>query len=228
MKNKICSIVIAEDHEIVRQGIKNLLALEDDIIIIGEAQNGQEAIELAKKLNPDVMILDISMPVLNGLDAGKLIQKMNPHIKIIILSAYFDDGYIQQVAKLKFYGYITKKCSPQILINAIKNVHSMRRYFSPEVLSRYNVLHKLKINNDGIAKNSVSSLSSRETQVLQLIAESHANKQIAVLLDISIKTVEKHRQNIMNKLEIHDTAGLTRYAMNEGILENTHLVSVSK
>ena len=216
-KNKT-TIVIAEDHPIVRQGIKNLLAYEEEMVIVGEASNGQEAIALAKELHPMVMVIDISMPILNGLNAARQIQKINPNIKIIILSAYYDDSYILQVSKLNFYGYVTKKCTPQVLINAIKNIHTMERYFSPEVLDRYNVLNKMKIDNEGITKTFVLKLTNRERQVLQLIAEGHANKQIASLLDISIKTVEKHRQNIMNKLKIHDTAGLTRYAISEGII----------
>lgn len=220
MNNQKTTIVIVEDHEIVREGIKNLLALENDMLIVGEAKNGQEAIAIAKELNPMVMIMDIGMPILNGIDAAMQIQKIAPKIKIIIHSAYYDDGYILKVSSLGIYGFITKKCSPLLLIEAIRNINSVEHFYSPEVLGRSNVIHASKIDNRGSVKDLIVKLSSREKQVLQLIAEGQANKQIANQLDISIKTVEKHRQNLMNKLMIHDTAGLTRYAISEGIIEN--------
>ena len=221
MTQKKTTIVIAEDHEIVRQGVKNLLEMEENFEIIGEATNGQEAIELAKTLQPMVMIIDIGMPILNGIDAAKQIQKANPDIKIIILSAYYDDGYILKVSSLGVYGYLTKKCSPQLLIDAVRAIDTAKHFYSPEIESRMNNIQVTKIDNQGVSKVVEAALSAREKQVLQLVAEGQANKQMADSLNISIKTIEKHRQNLMNKLMIHDTAGLTRYAISEGIIESS-------
>lgn len=221
MTQQRTTIVIAEDHEIVRQGIINLLEIEDDIEIIGQASNGQEAVELANKLQPMVMIIDVGMPVLNGIEAANQIQKNNPNIKIIILSAYYDDSSVMKVFSLDLYGYLTKKCSPLLLLAAIRGISTLKHYYSPEILGRIKNIQITKIDKNGVAKTIDNDLTTREKQVLQLVAEGLANKQMAENLNISIKTVEKHRQHLMNKLCIHDTAGLTRYAIAEGIIENS-------
>jgi len=220
MKEKI-TVLLVEDHEIVRKGLMALLALEENICVIAEAQNGMDAVKIAQKVRPMIILMDIAMPILNGIEATKQILKDSPRSKIIILSAYADDNYIEKAMKIGARGFLVKQCSPDLLAQAIRDVNDGEYVFSPLVENRLEQLNQDVINNDGVVKKKKSSLSSRESQVLQLIAEGMSNKIIAHTLKISIKTVDKHRQNLMKKLFIHDTAGLTRYAITEGIIENS-------
>jgi DNA-binding NarL/FixJ family response regulator len=214
-------VMIAEDHMVVRQGLKALLEEEGDIRIVGEAENGRVAVEMAHRLRPDVIIMDIAMPLLNGLEATRQILKAHPQTRIILLSAYKDDAYIEQATALGAVGYLIKQTSLDALAKVIREVHRGRVFFSPAVAKH--LIHpeqRLPIREDLIRKK-VAHLTSRETEVLQLVAEGQANKQVAGSLGISIKTVEKHRQHLMDKLAIHDTAGLTRYAISAGIIESS-------
>lgn len=218
---KIIPIVLADDHMIVRQGLKTLLEAEGDIKVIGEAENGRIAVELAHKLRPAVIIMDIAMPLLNGLEATRQILKALPATKIILLSAHRDDAYIDQATELGAVGYLIKQTSLATLAQVIREVHRGRVFFSPSVAK--NLHHpdqRLPIREE-LLKKKISHLTSREVEILQLIAEGQANKQIAAELKISIKTVEKHRQHLMEKLNIHDTAGLTRHAISAGIIESS-------
>jgi len=216
---KTITILLAEDHEIVREGFRNLLESEPDFRIVGEAANGREAVEMTKKLRPNVIVMDIAMPVLNGLEATKQIVKAAPATKVIILSAHSDDAYIEHLNTAGAAGYLIKQSSSPVLAKAIREVEKGNTFFGPSIAKR---LHAGKPAEGGKAsRNHVANLTSREMEVLQLIAEGEANKQIAGALKISIKTVEKHRQKIMDKLEIHDTAGLTRYAIGAGIIESS-------
>jgi DNA-binding NarL/FixJ family response regulator len=208
--NTKTSILLVEDHEIVRKGLCALIECEEHFTIVAETDNGLDAIRLAETLSPDVIVMDIALPMLNGLEASKNILAQNLDLKIIILSAYSDDGYIEKAMSIGVDGFITKQCSPELLVNAIDSVMKGDKIFSDKINNRLN--HLKSSDNKGI-------LSKRESQVLQLIAEGMANKVIAFNLETSYKTVEKHRQSIMNKLCIHDTAGLTRYAISEGIIE---------
>lgn len=207
--NKV-HIILAEDHKIVRNGLKALLELESDFTVVDEAEDGLEAIEMVKLHLPEIIIMDIAMPKLNGIEASREILKFNHKIKILVLSAYADDGYIEKLTSIGVSGFLIKQCAPQVLIQAIREIMKGKTFFSPGIAERADHLGK-HLNN----------LSPREVQVLQSIAEGKANKQVAQDLNISIKTVEKHRQKIMDKLCIHDTAGLTRYAISEGIIENS-------
>ncbi len=217
----IIDVMLAEDHTIVREGLKAMLLAEGDIRIVGEAENGRQAVELAQKLRPSVIIMDIAMPLLNGLEATRQILKIIPSMRIILLSAHKDDAYVEQAMALGAVGYLIKQTSLDALAKVIREVHRGRVFFSPEVAKH--LTHpgqRLPIHDDMLRKKAVH-LTSRETEVLQLVAEGHANKQVAGLLDISVKTVEKHRQHLMEKLNIHDTAGLTRHAISAGVIESS-------
>ena len=216
------NILLAEDHAIVREGLRSLLARETDFKVIGEAENGREAVALAGKFQPDIVVMDIAMPQLNGMEATRQILQKVPTTKILILSAHSDDAYVDKVMALGAAGYILKQSASHVLPMAIREVHQGKPFFSPDVAQRR--LHhqqKARAAGDPAPKPGANALTSREVEVLQLIAEGNANKQTADELNISIKTVEKHRQKVMEKLNIHDTAGLTRYAISAGIIENS-------
>jgi len=218
--SKRITVLLAEDHMIVREGLKKLLEAESDIEVIGEADTGQKAVELSRKLRPDVTIMDIAMPQMNGLEATRQILKNIPDAKVLILSAHNDDVYVDHVTALGAAGYLIKQTSAHYLSEAIREVKNGKAFFSPDVAKRIRKRQQDSLNRKGVATENTSRLSSREMEVLQLIAEGEANKQIAEALSISIKTVEKHRDHLMHKLDIHDTAGLTRYAISTGVIES--------
>lgn len=220
---KAITILLAEDHLIVREGLRALLEREKDFEIVGEASDGRQAVELALKHKPDVILLDIAMPSLNGIEATRQILTKAPHTKILILSAYSDDNYVERVLALGASGYLIKQSASQILVTAIREVTKGNIYFSPSIAKRRTQqARKAAMHGTTPGKAPKSkSLTPREAEVLQLIAEGRANKQTADELGISIKTVEKHRQNLMEKLNIHDTAGLTRHAIAAGIIESS-------
>jgi len=223
---KQITVLLAEDHTIVREGLRALLEVESDIEVVGEAQTGRQAVQLTRRLRPDVVVMDIAMPLLNGLEATRRILKTVPATRVLILSAHGDDEYIRQVITLGAAGYLIKQTSADLLSRAIREVQKGNTFFSPSIASR---VHSLSLESpDGCAvlKKKGTALSSRELEVLQLIAEGKANKQIARELGISIKTVEKHRQHLMSKLDLHDTAGLTRYAIAAGIIESSVQVTI--
>jgi DNA-binding NarL/FixJ family response regulator len=217
---KQITVLLAEDHTIVREGLRALLNTEADIEVIGEADNGRMAVELAKRLRPEVVVMDLAMPLLNGLEATRQIRKSVPATKVLILSAHSEDEYIAQVTLAGAAGYLIKQTSAGVLSKAIREVQQGNGFFSPSIAGRVNDLHLDSPDRRRRIKKRGIGLSSREVEILQLIAEGHANKQVARELGISIKTVEKHRQHLMKKLDLHDTAGLTRYAIAAGIIES--------
>lgn len=214
-------VLLVDDHTVVRQGLRALLNAEDDIEIVGEAENGRQAIQLVKKLLPEVAVIDIAMPVLNGLEATRQITRTVPTTKVLILSSYGDDEYVQQLTEAGAMGYLVKQTAANDLLKAIREVHKGNAFFSPVIARRLRDQCREAFESGHPAKRRADYLTTREAEVLQLIAEGRANKQIAAELCISIKTVEKHRQQVMNKLGIHDIAGLTRHAIAKGIIENT-------
>lgn len=218
---KRTTVLLAEDHVIVREGLRKLLDEESDIKVVGEAATGREAVDKALELGPAVIVMDIAMPHLNGLEATRQILRNIPDAKIIILSAYNDDAYVKKVTELGAKGYLVKQTSAHFLSQAIREVELGNTFFSPEIAKRIQHRQQTTLDRQGHLKEKNVVLSSRETEVLQLIAEGEANKQIAAELGISIKTVEKHRARVMQKLDIRDTAGLTRYAIAEGIIESS-------
>jgi len=220
------TVLLAEDHKIVREGLRKLLEAEPDIQVVGEADTGRQAVELARKLRPAVVVMDIAMPLLNGSEATRHIRQAVPDTKVLILSAHSDDAYIEQAIALGAAGYLVKQTSAHFLSEAIREVQKGNTFFSPSIAKQlHNHYHKAS-DPGGLAKKKGDRLTSREAEVLQLIAEGQANKQVATELGISVKTVEKHRQRLMEKLNIHDTAGLTRYAIAAGIIESSVQLTV--
>ncbi len=218
---KRITVLLAEDHMIVREGLRRLLDAEPDIEVVGEAANGRQVVEMAIELNPDVIVMDIAMPQLNGVEATRQVLKVIPAARVLILSAHSDDAYIESVTALGAAGYLIKQTSAHFLSEAIRQVNKGLPFFSPAIAKRLRQRHETTLDRKGRSKPKVIDLSSRESEVLQLIAEGAANKQIAATLGISAKTVEKHRDHLMRKLDIHDTAGLTRYAIAAGIIESS-------
>jgi DNA-binding NarL/FixJ family response regulator len=218
---KRITVLLAEDHMIVREGFRKMLALEDDFEIVGEAQDGRAAITLAKKFRPEVVLMDIAMPLLNGLEATRQVLKAVPTTKVIMLSAHSDDAYVKNATDSGAMGFLLKQTSAHDVCRAIREVQNGKTFFSPSISKRLDHQNKKSPNHAGLLKKKISELTSREMEVLQLIAEGKANKQTAEELGIGIKTVEKHREHLMEKLDIHDTAGLTRYAISAGIIESS-------
>ncbi len=220
------NVLLAEDHQIVREGLRAMLNLEPDIKVIAEAENGRQAVELVTKVRPDVIVMDIAMPLLNGMEATRQILLAFPGTKILILSAHSDDAYVAMVMAIGASGYLIKQTAAHVLPEAIRAVHQGKTYFSPIIAKRRNHQKQKDRDQGELPGKSVTTLSAREMEVLQLIAEGKANKETADELNISVKTVEKHRQSLMDKLNIHDTAGLTRYAISMGIIENSVQVTI--
>jgi DNA-binding NarL/FixJ family response regulator len=213
------TVLLAEDHMVVREGLRKLLEAEGDIAVVGEASTGREAVKMARKLRPAVVVMDIAMPLLNGLEATRQIREAVPETKVLILSAHSDDAYVEMVTKLGAAGYLIKQTSAHFLSEAIREVAKGRTFFSPDIAKRLRQRREKSLDRRGRPKAREAGLSPREAEVLQLIAEGEANKQIAAELGISTKTVEKHRDHLMRKLDIHETASLTRYAISVGIIE---------
>ncbi len=217
---KRITILIAEDHTIVREGFRRMLELEGDFEVIGEAQDGRQAVEMAKKLNPDVILMDVAMPMLNGLEATRQVIKALPATKVLILSAHGDLAYVTNAMESGAAGFLLKQSSASEVCRAIREVHQGKTFFSPSISKRLDHLDPPSSGRTGMIKKA-AELTSREREVLQLVAEGKANKQTAVELGIGTKTVEKHREHLMQKLDIHNTAGLTRYAICAGIIEGS-------
>jgi DNA-binding NarL/FixJ family response regulator len=218
---KQITVLLAEDHMIVREGFRKMLELESDFEIVGEAPDGRKAVALAKKFHPDVVLMDIAMPQLNGLEATRQILKAVPTIKVLMLSAHSDDAYVNNATESGAVGFLLKQTSAHEVCRAIREVQKGKTFFSPSISRRQDRIHPLSPDREGGFSKKAVPLTSREMEVLQLIAEGRANKESASELGIGIKTVEKHREHIMQKLDIHDTAGLTRYAISAGIIENS-------
>jgi len=218
---KCITVLLAEDHTIVREGFRKLLSAEADLEVVGEAQTGRQAVALAKKLRPAVVVMDIAMPLLNGLEATRQIRKAIPVTKVLMLSAHSDDAYVDQAMAFGAVGFLLKQTSSQDLSRAIREVQNGNTFFSPSIAKRLHDHSQRATAGGGAVGKKAARLTSREVEVLQLIAEGKANKQTASDLGISIKTVEKHRQNLMAKLNIHEISGLTRYAIGAGIIESS-------
>jgi DNA-binding NarL/FixJ family response regulator len=215
------TVLLAEDHVVVREGLHILIEADGDIKVVGEAVTGREAVSMTKQFRPDVVVMDIAMPLLNGIQATQQILSASPKMKILILSAHADPEYVDQLMALGVVGYLTKQTSSEMVARAVREVHSGGTFFSPSVAKHLrDHYHKVLPQNKTPKRDNIR-LTSREAELLQLIAEGHVNKQIASELNISIKTVEKHRQHLMEKLNIHEIAGLTRYAIAAGVIESS-------
>ncbi len=208
-------IILADDHKITRQGLHSLIDENDDMEVAAEAENGRGAVELARQLKPDVIIMDVSMPDLNGVEATRQIIQDNPSVRVIALSMHSDTLFVSEMLKSGASGYLLKDCAFQELEQAIRTVIEGKAYLSPSISGVVveDYLHRLSK-----AETSTSEvLTDREREVLQLLAEGQSTKQIALKLHISAKTVETHRRQVMNKLDLHTVAELTKYAIRKGL-----------
>jgi len=224
---KPITVLLAEDHLMVREGFRSLLKHEHDIEVVGEAETGRQAVQLTRKLRPAVVVMDIAMPLLNGLEATRQIRKAVPETKVLVLSAHSDDAYAEQMIEFGAAGFLLKQNSSHVLATAIREVQKGNTFFSPSISKHLRTRDQKSLDRKAKPRKKTNHLSSREVEVLQLIAEGYANKQIAAELGVSFKTVDKHRQHLMGKLNIHDVAGLTRCAIAEGLIESSVRVKIA-
>jgi len=208
-------ILLADDHRIVREGLKNLLEKEPDIEVAGEADNGREAVRLAGKLKPDIIIMDIGMPELNGVDATRQILSVLPETRVIALSMHSEEEFIRRVLVAGASAYLLKDCAADELTVAVRRVHSGRKYLSQDISEM--LMRDFVDSRWNTAGPGFTPLTDREREVLQLLAEGKSNKEISGKLFISVKTVESHRKNIMEKLQLFTIPELTKYAIRNGL-----------
>jgi DNA-binding NarL/FixJ family response regulator len=224
---KKTTILLVDDHMILRQGMRALLTHEPDLEVVGEAENGRQAVELAGKLQPDVVVMDIAMPQLDGLEATRRIVREAPRARVLILSSYGDDKFVRELTEAGAGGYLLKQTAAPDVINAVRAARDGKASFSPSVFKRLFDQSQRAFQQGGrlpLQKNSVT-LTPREREVVQLIAKGRGSLEVAAELSISVKTANRHRQNAMGKLDIHELAGLTRYAVEEGLVDCTYVAS---
>ena len=209
-------VLIADDHKIMLAGLRSLLEKQTDFDVVGEADNGRKAVQMAKEIKPDVVVMDVSMPDLNGIEATKQIIESLPGTRVVALSMHSDKRFVMGMLRAGASGYLLKDCASQELANAIVQVAGGKKYLSPEITGVVIDDFLLGGASEGVAA-ATSPLSPREREVLQLIAEGWSTKQIASHLYVSIKTIETHRRQIMKKLDLHAIADLTKYAIREGL-----------
>lgn len=215
---KKITVLLSDDHAVVREGLRLLLGAANDIEVVGEAENGRRAVAEAGRLRPDVILMDIAMPLLNGVEAARQIAREVPNARVLILSSYSTDQHVQQAVEAGAAGYLMKETASKDLFRAIREIVSGNAFFSPPIARR--LLRRWQNRETESAMTTAPVLTSRQTEVMQLIAEGYSSKQIAAMLSVSIKTVEKHRQALMDKLDIHEIASLTRYAVSSGVVES--------
>jgi len=215
---KKTKILIADDHAMVRQGIASFLGMSEECEVVGEAADGVEAVEVAKRTKPDIVLMDISMPRLGGLEATLEIKKLLPAVKVLVLTQYEDRVYIKRFFKAGASGYLLKKAVGEDLLTAIRAVNEGKVYVHPSIASGV-VDGYLGDRNEELLEDPYDLLTDREKQVLKLIAEGHTHKEAADILNISVKTVIAHQTNISEKLKIHSRAGLIKFAIQKGIIK---------
>jgi DNA-binding NarL/FixJ family response regulator len=220
MSKKRITVLLAEDHTVVREGFRKLLELEDDFEVVGEAKDGRQVVAMVKRLRPAVVLMDIAMPLLNGLEATRQILKAVPGTRILILTAHSDDAYVKNATESGAVGFLLKQASARVLSKGIREVNKGNVFFGPFIAKLLPERERKSLDRAGRPKPRKARLTSREMEVFQLIAEGKANKQIAAELGIGMKTVERHREHLMEKLNLHGTAGLTRLAVAMGIIES--------
>jgi two-component system response regulator NreC len=208
-------IILADDHQIVRQGLRMLLEAEPDMVVVAEASNGRQVLKQAQELLPDLIIMDITMPELNGIEATRQILSIAPGIKVIALSMNSDSRFVLNMFRSGVSGYLLKECSQGELVKAIRTVFSQKTYLGPGISDI--VIKDFLTGWQTTSDSAFSTLTPKEREVLQLLAEGKSTKQIAESLYVSIKTVESHRKQLMDKLKIRSVAELTKYAIREGL-----------
>jgi DNA-binding NarL/FixJ family response regulator len=206
-------ILLADDHAVVRQGFRMILGAQPDMEIVGEAGNGREAVELAERLKPEVVVMDVSMPELNGIEATRRLAASTPHARVLALSMHKDSVYVREILRAGARGYLLKDSVAGDLVSAVRAVASGEGYLSPQVSSA--VLDDYRRH----VTNPIDLLTSREREVLQMLAEGKTSKEIAGVLDLSPYTVEAHRGRVMEKLNVHTIAGLVRFAVRNGLVD---------
>jgi len=216
MENRL-RIVLADDHTILREGLRALLSADPNFEIVAEAEDGREAVRCVEKLGPDLLLMDLSMPRMSGIDAISEIKKRYPETKIIALTVHKTEEYLLATLQAGVDGYVLKDATHDELVMAIHNVRAGKPYLSPGISEKV-IEGYLEGKEGSLAVSSWQKLSQREREVLKLIAEGYKNKEIAEDLCISLKTVEKHRANLMKKLDLHNAAGLTVYALEKGLV----------
>jgi DNA-binding NarL/FixJ family response regulator len=213
-------ILLADDHQLIRDGLRALIAAEQDMIVVAEAENGRDAVDLVKQHTPDIVVMDINMPDLNGIDATKIILKENPEVKVIALSVHSTSRFVKEMLKAGVSGYLVKHCAYEELATAIRIVMKDKPYLSSQIIGT--VMDDYATNFQSKKKSVFSVLSSREREILQLVAEGLTSEDIADRLFISKKTVSSHRRQIMKKLNLNSVAELTRYAISEGLVSTEY------
>lgn len=212
------TVLIVDDHEMVRAGTRMLLESVPHIKVLGEANNGESALEKARELAPDIIIMDVSMPGMNGVEATQLIKAELPDIRILALTIHEGQDYFFQMLQAGASGYVPKRAAPEILIRAIQQVAEGQIYLEPQI-AKLLISDYLKRVEEGEEDNNFDGLSNREQEVLSHIAQDFTNREIANLLGISVKTVERHRENIMAKLNLHTRTELVKYAIRKGLIK---------
>jgi two-component system, NarL family, response regulator NreC len=206
-------ILLADDHAVVRQGFKLILSAQSDMEIVGEAGNGREAVELAESMKPDIVVMDVAMPELNGIEATRRLSTSSPHTRVVALSMHKDNVYVREILRAGARGYLLKDSVAADVVNAIRAVARGESYLSPAVSNA--VLDDYRKH----VTNPIDLLSSREREVLQMLAEGKTNKEIAVVLNLSVYTVDAHRGRIMEKLNVHSINELVRFAVRNGLID---------
>lgn len=213
MPNNVIRVLLADDHTIVRQGLKLILAAHADLEVVGEAANGNEAVELARKLHPDIVLIDVAMPELNGIDATKKMVQADPRLKVLVLSMHKEGVYVREILRAGARGYILKDAIDTELLNAVRSVARGDGYISPAVSGA--LLSDYRKN----VTDPLDLLTNREREVLKFIAEGKTNKEIATVLNLSVYTVDSHRGKVMEKLNLHSTGELVRFAIKHGVTD---------
>jgi len=213
----VIHVLLADDHAVVRKGLRFLLEKDPDLKVVGEAKDGREVVQLAEEFRPDVVIMDIGMPLLNGIDATAQIVKQNPKIGVIILSIHSDESYLVRALTAGAKGYLLKESAETDLVRAVQAVAKERPFFSPAIAQSLLEDYMRTLRQRGL-KDSYDLLTDREKEVLQLLAEGKSNKEVAALLHMSVYTAETHRANLMQKLSLHNTAEIVLYAVRKKVI----------
>lgn len=213
-------VVLVDDHTILREGVRALMDEESDIVVVGEANDGLEALDVVNRLTPDVVIMDMVMPRMNGLEATREIKRRRPEVRVLILSMYDDDEYVQQIIQAGASGYVLKRVAAGELVRAIHVVHGGASFLQPPIAAKLIEDYVRRVRGErGAEEHKGDPLTDRERQILKLIADGRTNQGIAELLHLSKKTVESHRANIMRKLDLHDVTELVKYALRKGLIQ---------